>query len=393
MPYPLAAIGVLLLFVAACGDGSGDGSPTPTPVAAPLSTATSAPSGETLAFLRDGNIRLVHVESGDERALPPTGVESFSWITANELDAVTGTPNEAQHHLLVDLDGHARELPFPAGGSWSRDGSRYVVVINEQVVVFDRGGGEVVRLNVRPPVDTGPKPQNCGEPDELFFNPPVFSADGQRVLVAVSCQSLISATGGLYGVLQDVPFDGAAPRLLPVRIDVGRSSGARVAPEGGRIAVKRVDHASACGNDHSVILLEPDGTTTRELTVAAVVEELSQRTPPGDYWVGGLIDYDWSPAGDALVVSVDVSLCGAGGLEPFLQGLYVFALGASAPQLLAEGPASAPAWSPSGLEIAYVLGDVAGQPGEGTIRIVSASDGHPRTDLWRGSQPAWRPQP
>jgi dipeptidyl aminopeptidase/acylaminoacyl peptidase len=371
-------------FALACGGGD---EPAPTQTSAP----TSEPSGETLAFLRDGNIRLVQVESGDERALPPSGVESFSWITANEIDAVTGTPNEAQRHLLVDLAGHVRELPFPAGGSWSREGQRYVVVINEQVVVFARNGTEVARLHVRPPVDTGPKPQNCGDSDKLFFNQPVFSADGQRILVAVSCQSLISATGGLYGVLQDVPFDGAAPRLLPVRIDVGRSSGARVAPEGGRIAVKRVDHASACGNSHGVILLEPDGTTTRELTVAAVVEDLSQRTPPGD-WVGGLIGYDWSPQGDALVAAYYTAVCVAG-LPPYVAGLHVLEADGSAEEKLADGPAHSPAWSPSGRYIAYVAQESFGNVTEPPLLRLFDLTTREVVELGQGEQPAWRPQP
>ncbi len=392
MRYLLMLGLVVVLLAASCGGGEAEPTQTTAPAAAP--SPTPQPAAETLAFLRDGDIWLIGPAGTGERRLDLSGVRSFSWVSADELDIVIGT-DDNQRHLLVDLEGNARELPFPAGGSWSRDSQRYVVVINEQVVVFARNGTEVARLNVRPPVDTGPKPQNCGGtppgggPDKLFFNPPVFSADGQRILVAVSCQSLISAVGSLYGALQDVPISGAAPRALPLRIDVGRSTGARVAPEGGRIAVKRVDHASACGNDHGVILLEPDGTTTRELTVAAVVEELSQRTPPGD-WVGGLIGYDWSPQGDALVVAYYTAVCVAGS-PPYVAGLYIVRLDGSE-EKPADGPAHSPAWSPSGRYIAYVAQESFGNVTEPPLLRLFDLTTREVVELGQGEQPAWRPQ-
>ena len=177
-------------LVGACG---GDGEPTATATPEPEATATPERAVEMLAFIRDGDVWLIAADGSDERRLNLSNVESFAWISADEIDVTTG--DEPPRHLSVDLEGNVRELPFPPGGSWSRDGSLYVVPVDQEVVVFNRDGSEAARLEVEPPVEDGDKPQPCGvplfngEPDRLLFSRPALSPDNRNVAVAVNCQS------------------------------------------------------------------------------------------------------------------------------------------------------------------------------------------------------------
>ena len=124
-------------------------------------TPEPTPAPELLAFIRDGDIWLISADGSGERRLMSLGdVQSFSWISRNELDVVTG--EDRSGHLLVDLDGNTHDLMFSgtgppvdvgpydllAEGSWSPDGARYVVPVNEQIVVLNRAGAEVARVRV-----------------------------------------------------------------------------------------------------------------------------------------------------------------------------------------------------------------------------------------------------
>ncbi len=402
MRHAVSLASLLVLFAFSCG-GDGAVPVGSRPTVPPAGTSTPEVTAETLAFLGDGHIWLVEPDGNNERQLSRLNtVEALSWISPDELDVVTRLGTEPARHLLMDLQGNLRELPFPAGGSWSRDGTQYVVPVGQEIVVFDREGGEVARLRVTLPGEEGPKPKppNCGgtlstgdgQPDRFTFGPPVFSPDGQRILAAVNCESRRGATGNLYAPVYEVSLDGATNRPLPLQTNLEDYVGARFSPDGSHVAQPIRYGGSACSSGFSVFVADADGANSRELTLT-VLAELLQAEPAGDVR-GGLIDYDWSPESDAVVASYDVSLCTAEpSLRPVLAALYLLRLDGSAPEHLVDGPTNSPAWSPSGRYIAYVSGDYFGrEPGDAVIAIYDRVAGG-RSELWRGSQPAWRPTP
>jgi hypothetical protein len=130
-----------------------------------------------------------------------------------------------------------------------------------------------------------------------------------------------------------------------------------------------------------------DGSGARTLA-PSVLTELQ-----GDLF-GGIIDYDWSPASDAIVASFDVSICQvAGPLEPGFTGLYVLKLDESGEEKLLDGTVSSVAWSPSGHFIAFLAGKYFGQPLEPpALRLLDLNSREVR-DIAPGSQPAWQPRP
>ena len=403
MRYIIILLAPLLAVLAlACNGGGEDARPTPSPTveqAAPTVTPESA--AETLAFIRDGDIWLIDADGSNERQLGLSDVKEFSWVSSEELDVVIdGDPSDAidgdePGHLLVDTEGNVSDLPFPAGGSWSRDGTMYVVPVDQQVVVFDREGGEVARLEVAPPPREGPKPNNCGatlpsgEPDPLVFGQPVFSPDGQRILVAVTCASRMGATGNLYASVYEAPLDGAAIRTLPLQTNLHDVSAPHLSPDGTRIAQKVVDQAGAGHREHLVYVINVDGAASAELTLPAITELRQQQ--PGDWRRGGLLSYDWSPASDAIVASFDISVLEENAGRQVVAGLYILNLDGSSQERLVAGATHSPAWSPSGRYIAYVAGEYFGEPTEPpSVRVLDLSAGTV-TDLGLGSQPAWQP--
>lgn len=379
------------LLAVACDDGA---MPAPTRATAPSPTVARA--AETLAFLRDGDVWLVDGGGGNGRQLGLSGVVSFSWVTATELAVVTG--EDPPRHLLVSPEGNARELPFPAGGAWSRDGARYVMVVDEDIVLYDRNGSEVARREVEPPLEAGEKPRPClgalagGEPDRLLFSQPAFSPDGRGVVVAFDCASRHGAVGNLFAPLVVVDFEGSEPRSLGgLRINVGSLTSARFSPDGSHVAVADSSHVSACARAYGLLVVDPVDAVFAPITIEDV--EAAREDPAATQQRGGVVGYDWSPDGSALLISVNLSFCRPDSptIEPVAQGLYIVWLDGSE-ELLIDGPTHSPAWSPSGSSAAYLaqdfFGDAIGPP---LLRLIDVET-RQVTELGQGEHPAWQPE-
>jgi hypothetical protein len=379
----------------ACG-GTHEAAPTQTHAPTPAASPTAAPAVETLAYIRDGDVWLIDSDRSNERRLTQLGnVQSFSWVSADELDVTTGTLQEQTGHLAVDLEGNATELPFPAGGSWSRDGTRYVVPIDANVVVFDRQGAELAQLEVTPPPESGEKARNCRPPyqneeDRLVFGIPVLSPDNDRVLIAVDC----AFRGGMrnhFAPVYEVSLDGTVNQQfagLTDNLGQGATLTAAFSPDGTHVAQRRFDGVNACGGI-STLYVADDGTAAREITIPEIAD--LRAADRGNSLLGGIIRYDWSPDSTSVVASVFVYGCGDG-VGPPLAGLYVIPLDGSQARKLVVGRTGDPDWSPSGRLIAYTPDSYRGEtPGPAVIRLFDLSTGQMR-DLAEGAGPAWQPQ-
>lgn len=260
------------------------------------------------------------------------------------------------------------------------------------------------------PPEEGPKTRRCGDPllsggkpSKLVFGQPVFSPDGRSVVVAVNCNLYQGVTGSLPASLFEASLDGAAVRPLGSRAlplpprpgdlwtELKFPSVPRFSPDGRRIAQSiHVSGAACAQSKDQVLLADADGANSGELTLAALA---GIEAPFG--YLGGIIGYDWSPLGDAIVASVDVSICRETYTprgEPFLAGLYMINLDGEFEAELVAGPTSSPAWSPSGRYIAYVAQESFGQEaGPLLLRVIDLTT-REVVDLGQGEQPAWRPQ-
>jgi hypothetical protein len=353
----------------------------------PNSTAPSPSStvvGETLAFLRGGDVWLVGADGVRARRLGLKGVSSFVWITRTELDVVVGAGRPT--HFLVDLEGHRVRLPFPPGGSWSRDGLRYTVPIHQQIAVFDRAGAVVVRLDVGPTTDRCANPP-AGPKERLRFGTPVFAPDGQRVLVAVGC--LLEA--GAYNQparIYEASLDGKANRPLgELRTNLRERSAPLLSPDDRHVAQSDSGGLSICPSGRTLTVATARGGGIRQLAPDA----RDSLDPSLDY-LGGLTGYDWSPASDRLVAGFQILSCNlvSGRFEPVLNGLYVLPLAGHSEERLTKAPAADPAWSPSGLFIAWVKGAVFGGLPTFTVHVINLPSRR-SIDLGVGSHPAWQP--
>ncbi len=397
-PRILIVATLISVFAAACG-GGGSAQPTPTPttlIEAPEATSTPAPAAETLAFLRDSDIWLIDADGSNERRLTNLGnVQALTWVSSEELDVVTG--EDRSGHLLVDVSGTVTDLLFPVGGSWSPDASRYAVAVDEELIVFNRDGSQVTRLH------PGPSLERCGEPPpselrhyRLELGRPSFSSGGRELLIAVHCW-LMSGAYNFYGSIYRVSLDEAVNEQLPdpenaPQLNLRGLVGPVFSPDEQRIAWAFIDGFSLCPWGRGLIVAAADGGGRHGLG-DAILTAFGQRLAAAET-IGGVTGFAWSPASDALVAGFQISPCDPA--EPTSEpvgGLYVVLIDGSAEQLLVDGPAHSPAWSPSDRYIAYVEGASFGQETKpSTIRLFDLTT-RQVTDLTKGESPAWQPQP
>ncbi len=418
MRYIVLLLPLIVLLAAACGGGDGSAQPTPIPTVEqppPTPTATVEPA-ETLAFLRDGDIWLIRADGGDERRLGLSGALSFSWISPHEMDVVAR--DDRPKHLLVDIEGNMRELFFPgdfavsgglsgvhARGSWSADGQLFVVPVGGELVFYDRNGDEVRRLDVDPPrveddplsfcdQPPTPKTENFG----VVFGSPVFSHDGRSIIVGVFCGP--TADGDVaadfpqntYARLYNVPLDGGSVVALSVQTNFRVGAPPSLSPDGSQIAQLGGGYGNICDFERGLSVADADGANNRNVIPSAVTELLQQDSYESA--IGGPMGFDWSPSGNALVVSYHMVLFGED-CSPgrSFGGLYIVPFDGSREEQLTDGPTLAPAWSPSDRYIAYVAGESFGQVAEPpTIHILDLIT-RDVIDVGLGAQPAWQPHP
>ncbi len=400
-----ATLVVSILLLAACG---GDGEPTGTQNPSPSGTRATprpkaipepspSPQVETLAFIREGDIWLINADGTDERRLTSLGnVQSFSWVSRSELDVATG--EDRSGHFLVDVQGNARELAFlsvgpavdvgpydfSAEGSWSLDGARYVLPANEELVVFDRAGTEVARIQVKIPLKEQPEKGDCGfnVSHRLVLGPPVFSPDGQEILVAVFCEVVLGATNQ-PATLYRVSLAGGVADPLGLSTNLRAIGPPRRSPDGLRLAQTGADRFGVCHSEITLFVGDAEGANSQQLTLPQI-EELHRRSPVPQFRAE--VGYDWSPESDAVVATFNVFICDPA-IEQVVGGLYILKLDGTAEEKLVDGPTSSPAWSPSDQLIAYVV------PGDTpTIRLFDLTT-RQVTDLTQGVGPAWQPAP
>ncbi len=405
-----AIVAPLLLIAGACGgDGDSGSQPTPTltltltalPATStpppPTATATPEPAVETLAFVRDGDIWLIGADGEDARSLGLSGVKSFSWVSPDELYVVTG--DDPPDQFLVGLEGELHELQLPALapvdvgptdfiplGSWSRDGTLYVAPVNDQLIVFRRDGSEVTRLDMtlesNAEVFCAGAPLKPETPTKVILGLPVFSPDGETVVVAAYCSNVNPGAipQNQYGRLYRVSVGSGVIEPLELSTNLRYLTPPGISPDGNRIVQWSAHHFGMCPPSNFLGVTDLDNGGDEEVTVPAF-EEL-RRQAAGDIY-GGPVGYAWSPDGRALAVAFAAGICDTDGVRAALSGLYILSMDGSSEELLVDGAAHSPAWSPSDRHIAYV---------EGELRILDLIT-RDVIDVGPGVQPAWQPQP
>jgi hypothetical protein len=401
-----AALAGLAIYVASGGGGGGAPGPEVGMRASPTASATSirspspratgapaaTPAPELLAFIRDGDIWLINADGSGERKLTSLGdVQSVSWLSSDELYAVTYS-GAAQGHLLADPEGNLRRLSSPTGGSWSRDAGLYVVLEDKEIAVYRRDGSEDARLQtgLLNPFEEAFK-EECAEP-LLVFGQPIFSPNGQALLVPISCQ-VLEGSGGLAAPIYEVTLEGNVKGrvdLQPVNVEFGPASPGRISPDGTRIAQEYGWKSGLCPPQSYLSVSDARGGERHDLTLRAIAE-VQQQQPRGQAF-GGPGGFDWSPKSDAIVVSFDVGLCDLDAeaeqqFRALLAGLYILEADGSGEEKLVDGPTSFHAWSSSGQFIAYVV------PSDTPIIRLFDLTTRQTTELTQGGSPAWQPQP
>jgi TolB protein len=251
---PLAALGVVCLLLAACGNGDNQ----PRSVA-----AGDAPAGRILFSQANGEHRDIY-------AIRPDGT-GLRRLTNSSGEAVWPEPSPDGRHIayeddestraviaVIDANGRNRRVLTPNGfqgqPDWSPDG-RWIAFGRDPapgdngIWMMRRDGSDLRRLTRNPYAGA-----ECGCDGD-----PAFSPDGTRISF-VRTRSESRGRGALFVMDRN----GAnLRRLTPWRFDAGVNHAWK--PDGSQILVSDNAHPKP-GESSNVYLLRPDGTQLRALT-------------------------------------------------------------------------------------------------------------------------------
>jgi Tol biopolymer transport system component len=340
-----------------------------------------SPDGRSLAFLGLGpRIGIVDIHSGRVQYLREEYVEALAWSPGAGRIAFHKQPNEGRV-FVANRDGSAiRPLGRGAWPRWSPDGRRLVVVLEGDLWLVTVADGARRRL-------AAPRLEATGAYG--------WSPDGRRLAFVASHRVGNTASPGLWiveietgrlrrhalvsGGTQYVSWSRDGRWISLAREDgllgvVGSRPGSRVRTldawprrrvagpphweRGGRLVLSTV----AAANDREIWIANADGTGARALTTNRVAD--IEPTASGD---GTRIAYVLAPA-DGGRRAIHVMRADGSGKRPLLPHSF---------------PShTAPAWSPTRDEIAFVSGAY--------VYLVPAAGGRPRR-LAAGEAPAWSP--
>jgi Tol biopolymer transport system component len=274
-----------------------------------------------------------------------------------------------------------------------------VAPVNDQLVIFRRDGSEITRLDMSLESDAEVLCANAafkpGTPAKVILGLPVYSPDGRTVVVAAYCSNADANANpqNQYARLYRVSVESGVKEPLELSANLRYLASPGFSPDGNRIAQWSADHFGMCPPENFLGVADLDSGEVEEVTLPAF-EELRQQQATGDIF-GGPVGYDWSPDGSALAVSFEAGICDTSAATPLqtaLSGLYILKMDGSPEELLVEGPAQSPAWSPSGRYIAYVTGASFSETEPRGIHLLDLTS-REVVDLTQGSSPAWQPRP
>lgn len=345
----LILLAPLIAFLAlACG---GDGEPRgPTATASPVAptaalSPTPRPTGETLAFIRDGDIWLVDADGSYERRLTQLAgtdreVVSFGWFASGEHIAYqvslrfapsTPPPNTLTS-VLASVDSSVlweKELPRfltrvlwspdgqlvalfdqasvsiqdrkgqslwtgtfqapPFGGeAWSRDGRALAFIYGERIVVVS--GDPLAAQKFHIDVFSAGCPPGPGCPASTArYGVPEFAPDAKSLVIAVAREGEIGATGNANFALYRVGLDLGLP-VEPVLLfpsspteqkDFGQLPSPTFAPDGSYLAYWTSARLSVCEGFGRIVILRADGSGGGGFVPQEIGEAQASFTPTG----------------------------------------------------------------------------------------------------------------
>lgn len=290
--------------------------PTPTTTVAPL----PVPPGEVsptpgqppatgqqfIAYVRDGQLLVTDVTNGVQGGTTQytlsgesDQVSDIVWSPSGEFVAFVAAPQGDPHVFYIFALGQSSPTDLGPGSApaWSPDSSSLAYI-----------GGAFPNENIVITTIDSPAPRPLTAETNYAWGRPVFTPDGESLIVAGTSRDNLGASGNTSFTLDYLELDGSGTRTP---IPGTQFDGARLpydlqfSPDGTKLAFSASSHFSACASPGAYYVLATGSENFQELISPSLHNAID---PARDRYHVGL-SYAWTPSGDALLASGTVVDC------------------------------------------------------------------------------------
>jgi WD40 repeat protein len=302
-------------FPTATVESPTDQLPAPTttvvPLPIPTETLTPLPPPESklqfIAYVRDGQLLVTDATNGIQGgttqytvAGESDQVMDIAWSPSGEFVAFVSTAKGEPHLFYIFALGQSSPTDLGPGSAfaWSP---------NSQSLAFVRDNYPDGNLWITTVENAAPR-QLTFETNDAWGRP-VFTPDGQALIVAGADRNNMGAQGNTSFTLEQLTLDGSGARTpLPgaTPLDgVRLPDDLRFSPDGKRLAFSTSSHISACAAPGAYYVSNADGGNRQELISPSLRPAID---PSKEHYHVGL-NYSWTTASDALIALGNVVDC------------------------------------------------------------------------------------
>jgi len=272
------------------------------------STLTASPASQQfIAYVQDRQLVVTDVTAnvkGGTTQYTVAGesdqVSDITWSPSGEFVAFTSSAKGDPHVFYVFALGQSSPTDLGPGSAptWSPDSQSIAYI-----------GGTYPDNNIWLTTIDNPALRQLTFETNYAWGKPVFTPDGQSLIVAGTDRNNMGAQGNTTFTLESLALDGSRTRTpLPgaTPFEGGRLPyDLEFSPDGAKLAFSTSYHLSACASPGAYYVSNADGSNRQELVSPSLKSAIDSSKE--HYHVG--LSYDWSATGDALIALGNVLDC------------------------------------------------------------------------------------
>ena len=278
--------------------GEGDATAVIPETAVPTLGAPTQGGQQFIAYIRDGQLLVTDVSNnvqGGTTQYTLAGesdqVSDLAWSPNGEFVAFVSSAGSEPHVFYIFALGQSSPVDLGAGSgpAWSPD-SQSVAYI-----------GASPNENIWVTTIENPAPRQLTFENNFAWGRPVFTPDGESLIVAGSSRDNMGASGNTTFSLEYLELDGSGirsplPGLEP--FDGGRLPyDMRFSPDGTWLSFSTSFHLSACASPGAYYITNADGSSFQALVSPSMQAAID---PAREHYHVGL-SFGWLPSSDAIV--------------------------------------------------------------------------------------------
>ena len=370
--------------------------PLPIPPDATLSPtpgqSTTASGGQFVAYIRGGQLLVTDVTNGVQGGTTQytlAGVDDqvtdLAWSPSGELVAFVSAAMGEPHIFYIFALGQSSPIHIGPGSApaWSPDNQSIAYV-----------GGTFPDENIFVTTVDNPAPRQLTFESNFTWGRPVFTPDGESLIVTGTNRDNLGASGNTNFTLEYLELDGSGVRGPVTGIEPfegGRLPyDMRFSPDGAWLAFSTSFHLSACASPGAYYVTNADGSRFQALISPSLQAAID---PDQEHYHVGL-SYDWLPSSDAILALGNVVDCNLSSLNAgqVIAGPQMSVIGLDGSErLVIPGFFSGISVDRSGALIAAAHYQDGFQDTSPDVEIYSAQSGQLVLSLGPGSSPQFQP--